>query len=35
MRVAEYELFELPPRWLFPRLETCDGLVGVDLPTSQ
>jgi galactonate dehydratase len=26
--VADYELFHVPPRWLFVRLETADGAVG-------
>jgi galactonate dehydratase len=28
MRVTSYELFDVPPRWTFLKLETSDGLVG-------
>ena len=28
MRITNYELFAVPPRWLFLRIETSDGLVG-------
>jgi galactonate dehydratase len=28
MEITEYELFDVPPRWLFVRLETDSGLVG-------
>ncbi|WP_114576454.1 galactonate dehydratase [Saliphagus sp. LR7] len=28
MRVTDYELYEVPPRWQFLRLETSDGRVG-------
>jgi galactonate dehydratase len=35
MDVVEYELFELPPRWLFLRLETSDGLVGWGEPVAR
>jgi galactonate dehydratase len=35
MDVVDYDLFELPPRWLFVRLETDDGLVGWGEPIAQ
>ena len=28
MRITDYDLYEVPPRWQFLRLETADGLVG-------
>lgn len=28
MEIVDYDLFEVPPRWLFVRLETNDGTVG-------
>ena len=28
MEIVEYELFDVPPRWLFVRIETDSGLVG-------
>ncbi|WP_424005107.1 galactonate dehydratase (plasmid) [Haloarcula salina] len=33
--IVDYELFEVPPRWLFVRLETDDGLVGWGEPTLE
>ena len=33
--IADYELFEVPPRWLFLRLETRDGLVGWGEPIVE
>ncbi|USZ69961.1 galactonate dehydratase (plasmid) [Halorussus salilacus] len=35
MSVTDYELFEVPPRWLFLRLETSDGLVGWGEPVVE
>ncbi|WP_132058566.1 galactonate dehydratase [Halorussus amylolyticus] len=35
MHVTDYELFEVPPRWLFLRLETSDGLVGWGEPVVE
>lgn len=35
MRVARAELFPVPPRWLFLRLETNDGLVGWGEPIVE
>jgi len=31
--IVDYEVFEVPPRWLFLRLETSDGIVGWGEPT--
>lgn len=28
MEITKYELFEIPPRWLFLKIETDTGLVG-------
>ena len=33
--ITDYELFEVPPRWLFLRLETSDGLVGWGEPVVE
>ena len=35
MKIADYELFEVPPRWLFLRLETSDGTVGWGEPVVE
>ncbi|WP_158059070.1 galactonate dehydratase [Halorussus halophilus] len=35
MEITDYELFELPPRWLFLRVETSDGLVGWGEPVVE
>ncbi|QLG28863.1 galactonate dehydratase [Halorarum halophilum] len=35
MRITDYELFEVPPRWQFLRLETSDGLVGWGEPYTK
>ncbi|MUW14564.1 galactonate dehydratase [Halorubrum sp. CBA1125] len=35
MRVTDYELFAVPPRWLLLKLETSDGLVGWGEPIVQ
>ena len=34
-RITDYELFEVPPRWLFLRLETSDGTVGWGEPIVE
>ncbi|NEU55555.1 galactonate dehydratase [Halorussus sp. MSC15.2] len=34
-RIVDYELYEVPPRWLFLRLETSDGLVGWGEPVVE
>ena len=34
-KIADYELFEVPPRWVFLRLETTDGVVGWGEPTVE
>jgi len=33
--ITDYELFEVPPRWLFLRVETSDGLVGWGEPVVE
>ncbi|KZN26131.1 D-galactonate dehydratase [Haladaptatus sp. R4] len=35
MRITDYELFAVPPRWLFLRIETSDGLVGWGEPVVE
>ncbi|MFC4549862.1 MULTISPECIES: galactonate dehydratase [Halorussus] len=35
MKIVDYELFEVPPRWLFLRVETDDGLVGWGEPVVE
>ena len=35
MHVTDYELFEVPPRWCFLRLETSDGTVGWGEPVIE
>ncbi len=35
MGIADYELYEVPPRWLFLRVETSDGLVGWGEPVVE
>ena len=35
IRIADYELFSVPPRWLFLRVETADGLVGWGEPVVE
>lgn len=35
MKLAKFELFKVPPRWLFLRLETDDGLVGWGEPIVE
>jgi galactonate dehydratase len=34
-RIVDYDLFAVPPRWLFLRLETSDGLVGWGEPVVE
>ena len=34
-KIVDYELFEVPPRWLFLRMETSDGLVGWGEPVIE
>lgn len=35
MRITSYELFELPPRWMFLKVETKDGRVGWGEPIVE
>ncbi|MWG34534.1 galactonate dehydratase [Halomarina oriensis] len=35
MRITDYELYQVPPRWLFLRLETSDGRVGWGEPVVE
>jgi len=35
MRVTDYELFEVPPRWLFLKVTTSDGTVGWGEPVVE
>ena len=35
MQITDYELFQVPPRWLFLRVETSDGLVGWGEPIVE
>lgn len=35
MRIERYELFPVPPRWLFLRVETAEGLVGWGEPVVE
>jgi galactonate dehydratase len=35
MEITDYELFEVPPRWLFLRLELSDGTVGWGEPVVE
>ncbi|WP_121822657.1 galactonate dehydratase [Halostella salina] len=34
-RIVDYDLYEVPPRWLFLRLETADGVVGWGEPVVE
>ncbi|KZN22586.1 D-galactonate dehydratase [Haladaptatus sp. R4] len=34
-QITDYELFEVPPRWLFLRVETTDGIVGWGEPVVE
>ena len=35
MRIVDYELFEVPPRWLFLKITTSDGVVGWGEPVVE
>src|SRR5699024_5030852 len=35
MKIRSYELFTVPPRWLFLKVETDDGLVGWGEPVIE
>ncbi|WP_306052766.1 galactonate dehydratase [Natronococcus wangiae] len=35
MRITDYELFEVPPRWLFLKLTTSDGTIGWGEPVVE
>jgi len=35
MRITDYDLYQVPPRWLFLRVETSDGLVGWGEPVVE
>ncbi|WP_129115446.1 galactonate dehydratase [Halegenticoccus tardaugens] len=35
MKITDYELFEVPPRWLFLKITTSDGLVGWGEPIVE
>jgi len=35
MKIKSYELFKLPPRWLFLKIETDEGLVGWGEPVIE
>ena len=35
MEITDYELYQVPPRWLFLRVETSDGLVGWGEPVVE
>jgi len=35
MYITDYELFEVPPRWLFLKLTTSDGTVGWGEPVVE
>ncbi|QLC34716.1 galactonate dehydratase (plasmid) [Halarchaeum sp. CBA1220] len=35
MEIVDYELFEVPPRWLFLKVETSDGVVGWGEPVVE
>ncbi|WP_135822301.1 galactonate dehydratase [Halostella litorea] len=35
MKITDYELFEVPPRWLFLKMETDDGTVGWGEPVVE
>ncbi|WP_416841802.1 galactonate dehydratase [Haloferax sp. DFSO52] len=34
-KIVDYELFEVPPRWLFLRVETADGTIGWGEPVVE
>ncbi|MFC6975257.1 galactonate dehydratase [Halomicroarcula sp. GCM10025709] len=35
IQITDYQLYEVPPRWLFLRLETSDGIVGWGEPVVE
>ena len=35
MHITDYDLYEVPPRWLFLRVETSDGTVGWGEPVVE
>ena len=35
MKIRSYELFQVPPRWLFLKIETDEGLVGWGEPVIE
>jgi galactonate dehydratase len=35
MRITDYELYEVPPRWLFLRIDTSEGIVGWGEPVVE
>src|SRR3954470_3439461 len=35
MKIARYELFQVPPRWLFLKIETDDGITGWGEPVIE
>ncbi|EJN58032.1 galactonate dehydratase [Halogranum rubrum] len=35
MQIVDYELYAVPPRWLFLRIETSDGLIGWGEPVVE
>ncbi len=35
MKIKKYELFQVPPRWLFLKIETDDGLIGWGEPVIE
>jgi galactonate dehydratase len=35
MKISRYELFQVPPRWLFLKIETDDGIVGWGEPVIE
>ena len=34
-QIVDYELFKVPPRWLFHKIETSDGTVGWGEPALE
>lgn len=35
MKITSYELFQVPPRWLFLKIETDEGIVGWGEPVIE
>jgi galactonate dehydratase len=35
LRISDYELFRVPPRWVFLKIETADGLIGWGEPIVE